>query len=190
MKLPKLTIFATLFGSLSILASPSSAAVMLLSGGGAFTTGQTVSVDVLVSNLGPQIVSAYDLDIKYDDAILSFFDVFFDLNLGDSNASIPEVIEAEDGANPGLLDFAAVSLLDDAALDLIQGDTVRLATMQFKALADGNTDSLEFVNWGPFNDVKGRNNEIIIGQVPEPANFGLMALALLGLTLSGQRRNR
>jgi hypothetical protein len=184
MKLTKLAILAALSGSLSMLAAPASAAAMLFSGGGAFTAGQNVSVDVFVSNLGPQIVSAYDLDVKYDGAMLSFFDVFFDLNLG-----VPsEVIEVEDGTVSGLLDFAAVSLLSDSDLDVLQGDSVRLATMQFTALTDGNTDSLEFVNWGPFNDVKGRNNEIIIGQVPEPASFGLLALALLGLTLTSKGR--
>jgi hypothetical protein len=76
------------------------------------------------------------------------------------------------------------------------GGPVTLATLQFTANSDGDTSSLTFANWGrdvlagTFNDVKGRNNEVIISQVPEPASFGLAAIALAGMLTPGALRRR
>jgi len=52
-----------------------------------------------------------------------------------------EVLTNFDLATPGLVDFAALSLLSDADLAALQGDAVTLATLQFSALALGTSPS-------------------------------------------------
>jgi hypothetical protein len=91
-----------------------------------------------------------------------------------------------------LIDFAAVSLLSDAALLALQGgDSVVLATLNFDAIAIG-TSSLEF-HFDAFNDVKGSGNTPLtldakagsVAVVPEPSAavvFGLGWL-IVGLRL-------
>jgi hypothetical protein len=96
-----------------------------------------------------------------------------------------------------LVDFASTSLLGDDDLFALQhGGPVTLAMLQFTANADGDISSLTFANWGrdvlagTFNDVQGRNNEVFVGQVPEPASFGLAAIALAGMLTPGAFRRR
>jgi hypothetical protein len=185
------------FGAASAIANP----VIQFEGGGPFLAGDTVNVNVVVDNLpATQIVAAYDLDVTYNSGLLRFFDVFFSLQLGDSSSlPLPEAIESKTGPHTalGLVDFASTSLLGDDDLYALQlGGPVTLATLQFTANSDGDTSSLTFANWGrdvlagTFNDVKGRNNEVIISQVPEPASFGLAAIALAGMLTPGALRRR
>lgn len=188
MRLTTLARATALLGGLMLAAGPASAAATIyFTGGGAFSAGGNVSVDVMVGNLpAGEAVTAYDIDIGYDGALMSFFDVFFELELGDSAQG--EAIEFADGSLSGLVDLFSLSLLTDAELVALQaGGPVHLATLQFTALADGDTSGMGFMNWGPFNDVKGVGNKILIGQVPEPASFGIAALALLGLGLTRRR---
>jgi hypothetical protein len=189
MRLTTLASAIALLGGLIAAAGPASAAATIyFTGGGAFSAGNSVSVDVMVGNLpAGQAVTAYDIDVGYNAAVLSFFDVFFDVQLGDS--ALGEAIQGANGSVSGVLDLFSLSLLPDADLVALQaGGPVHLASLQFTALADGDTSDMSFMNWGPFNDVKGVGNQVLIGQVPEPASFGLAALALLGLGLSLPRR--
>jgi hypothetical protein len=185
------------FGAASAIANP----VIKFEGGAPFLTGDTVNVTVVVDNLpATQIVAAYDLDVTYNSGLLNFLDVFFSLQLGDGSASpLPEAIESKTGPHTalGLVDFASTSLLGDDDLYARQlGGPVTLATLQFTAISNGDTRSLTFANWGrdvfagTFNDVVGRNSEVIIGQVPEPASFGLAAIALVGMLAPGALRRR
>ncbi|MBI5256833.1 MAG: PEP-CTERM sorting domain-containing protein [Burkholderiales bacterium] len=188
MRLTTLASATALLGGLMLTAGPASAAATIyFTGGGAFTAGSSVSVDVMVGNLpAGEAVTAFDIDVGYDGTMLSFFDVFFDVQLGDS--LLGEAIEGATGSSPGLVDLFSLSLLTDAELVALQaGGPVHLASLQFTALTDGDTSGMSFMNWGPFNDVKGVGNKILIGQVPEPASFGLAALALLGLGLTRRR---
>jgi len=148
--------------------------------------GTDFDVDVIVSNLGGDIVAAYDLDVSYDDTALTFVDLAFSGALGGPL----DAIEDFDGTLAGLVDLASISFLSDAALLVQQGgDSVTLATLTFTG---NDFSSLAFVNWGTngnvTNDVKGRGNKVIIpGQVPEPATFGLVGMALFAAGLARRR---
>lgn len=172
------------------LGSAWAAPVVSVVGGGSFLAGQAVTVDVVVDGLPVGgIVSAYDLDLTFDAALLDFGSANLSSALGDP--ALGEVIQDGALAAPGLVDLWAVSLLSDAELAALQpGGPVTLAQIEFTALADGDTSGLAFTNWGPFNDVKGANNEIIIGQVPEPASLALVGIALAGIAGSAAQRRR
>jgi PEP-CTERM motif len=148
--------------------------------------------DVVVGDLGGDIVAAYDLDVKYDSSALSFVGLSFGAGLGVWNAdlNLSEVLNLGPDDLGGVVDFAAVSFLSDADLLALQGgDKVVLATLEFNG---GDMSSLQFINWGRTNDVKGADNRVIIpgGQVPEPATYALVGVALAGIYASGALRRR
>jgi hypothetical protein len=182
MKMFKLTQMASVAAAVAGLAfgiAPATAAPTI--GFTAPTPGGTV--DVVVSDLAGDIVAAYDLDVAFNSIALTFTSLTFGASLGDELLS--EVINSGPFDLGGLIDFAAVSLLTDAELGVLQGGgPVTLATLTF---AGADFSSLAFVNWGPFNDVKGAGNRVIIGQVPEPATFGLVGMALLAAGFARRR---
>lgn len=136
------------------------------------TTGQTVTVSVDVTDLGGQIVSAYDLDVGFTSGLLSWTQTLFGGLLGGPSDSLQDSSESS-----GVVDLAELSFLPDADLDALQpGDTVHLADLEFLATADGQL-SFNLI-WGPGQDVKGFNNQVIIPtQVPLPGTLPLAALA-------------
>ncbi len=160
--------------------------------------GDAVSVDIVVSDLAGEIVSAYDLDVTYDSSILSATGVTFGLLLGDE--SWFEAFNASDISLAGLVDFAQLSLLSDAELGTLQPDSFTLATLEFLAIGPG-TSSLDFV-FDAFNDIKGLNAGIlepsagsggvtVSNPIPEPGAalvFGLGAL-IVGGAATGRKRS-
>jgi len=149
-------------------------------------TGDALDVDVMISGLSGEIVSAYDLDIVFDASVLQAIGVDFGTWLGDALSF--EVLESAFLDNSGgVADIAAVSLLSDSDLFALQAPaagSMTLATLHFTALQDANT-SLNFL-WGVGNDVKGANNSVIF-PVPEP---GVLALLSLGTVAAYVRRRR
>lgn len=123
--------------------------------------GDAVSVDVVFSDLGGEIISTYDLDVIFDPGVLVATDVLFTTQLGDPDALFfPEVFSDFDLSTSGLVDLSQLSLLDDDMLFALQGgETVTVATIAFQALGAGTTD-LEFV-FDAVNDVKGRDAAVL-----------------------------
>ncbi len=157
--------------------------------------GSVVLVDVVVSDLGGEIVSAYDLDVTYDASILSVTDVTFGLSLGDE--AWWEVFNDSNTSVPGLIDFAQLSLLSDADLAALQPASFTLATLEFQAVAAG-TSSLDFT-FDTFNDIKGLNAEMlevdagsgsvtVSNPIPEPHAALVFGLGAMVIGMSSTRR--
>lgn len=154
--------------------------------------GDPVSVDVVFSELGGEVISTYDLDVTYDPSVLMATDVLFTTALGDE--LFFEVLNSSDLSVAGVVDLAQLSLLSDAELFALQGgDTVTVATLAFEAVGAGSSD-LAFV-FDELNDVKGRNGALLplevagasvtVGAppsqtpIPEPSGGVLFALGSL-----------
>jgi hypothetical protein len=156
--------------------------------------GDPVLVEVVVSDLGGEIVSAYDLDVTYDASVLSATGVTFGLLLGDE--LLFEVLNASDVSVPGLVDFAQVSLLSDAELAALQSDPFTLATLEFDAIGVG-TSPLVF---DAFNDITGRNALVLdvdpesgsVTVIPEPHSALVFALGafVVGTAVARKRPRR
>jgi hypothetical protein len=158
--------------------------------------GDAAAVDLVFSDLGGEIVSAYDLDITYDASVLDATGVVFTTALGEE--AFFEVFDDFDVSAPGLVDLAQLSLLPDPVLAVVQGGAeVMVATILFEAVGVGTTD-LAF-SFDEFNDVKGRDGAvlpIVAGDgsvsvtrgpspVPEPSGALLFGV---GALLVGRRR--
>jgi len=160
-------------------------------------TGDTFGVDLVVSDLGSDVVSAFDVDVTYDMGLLSPIDYAFSSEqigggpLGDW--SMFETVNNDDFtvdpfATAGIVDLFETSLLSDTELAALQGGgPVTLARIEFEAIDNGDAN-LGFI-WDAFNDVKGRNNKPIIpSSVPEPTTIVLYGLGLALAGLAGLRR--
>jgi len=120
--------------------------------------GTVATVDIVVSDLGGEIVSAYDLDILYDSSIVSATGVVFTSALGDE--LFFETLNSSILSAPGVVDFAQLSLLpDDELFGLQGGDSLTVASIVFETVGVGVTD-LEFV-LDDVNDIKGRLGAIL-----------------------------
>ena len=179
------------------LAAPAGAAVLTTSlSSTAVAVGQQFSLDVMVGDLGPaQALAAFDLDLVFDPVLVAPVSAEFGHYLGE--VDVDQLTHALFGA--GRADFAAVSLLDDAALIGLQPGTFPLARLVFTALAPGAV-SIDFDlltapglllgdGFGEAIAVSAVHGAIVdIGAatcVPEPST---LALLMLGAILAPGRR--
>jgi PEP-CTERM motif len=147
-------------------------------------TGQTYKVDIVMSIRTPgQIVSAYDLDLLYDQSILTPVSVSFGNYLGtySSDFGLTEVLQASNFAVSGVANLKAVSFLYDSDLATLQnglGGNILLASMTFTGTGTG-TATLAY-DWGltsrGLRDVKGAANTAYT-VVPEPSTYLLSLMA-------------
>ena len=179
--------------SLFVVGTASAATIGFSPASQTVAVGDFLSVDLVISDLGGEIVSAYDLDVVYDASILSAVSVSFGPLLGDE--LLFEVFNDYDLSVPGLVDLAQLSLLSDAQLLALQGgDSFVLATLGFDAVGLG-TSSLDFV-FDAFNDIKGMNAQPleIVAQsgaasaVPEPSAAVVFALGAAVVAAGIRRR--
>ena len=132
--------------------------------------GGTLSVDVVVSDLGDGIVTAFDLNVLYNSGWLTNPSVVFGSWLGDPGLwQVVNDYSIRATADPvvWVLNFSAVSYLSDADLKMLQqvAHGTPLATLNFEVLQSGAT-----LDWGP-------DNMIVLA--PEPGTVLLLAGGLL-----------
>ena len=147
--------------------------------------GETVFVDIVLTGLAGAAVGAYDLDLIYPDALLSFVGVDFQGLLG----SPPTEVFQDASGGAGLVDFAELSLLTPQQLDALQGDALLLASIEFTAAGVGSAvlpvaDDGDLVLSDAFAapiPLDRPFGSVTITIVPEPASGLLVAAGLVAL---------
>lgn len=161
--------------------------------------GDPVSVDLVISELGADILTGFDLDISFDDSILGFqsFTVGpgatgldpFGLDFGFFSSG------SED--SPGIVTVGDLSVETDATLQAFQPNNFVLGTLNFNALNQVGTSSLvitsallsgEFDALGIPTVLQAKLNTGSVSVVPVPAAVWLFGSALLGLVGFSRRK--
>jgi hypothetical protein len=159
------------------------------------TVGGSVSVDVVVDLDIAEAVGTYDLDITFDDAVLTGQSIAVGPGLGAPALSIASTSFAG-----GVADIAETSLiLDFASLKALQGNAFTLATLTFLGKAGGSSTLV--LSQHLFGDANGEEMDVVaesgaiqiegtgpLPGVPEPATLTLMLGG--GLMAALRRRTR
>jgi hypothetical protein len=171
--------------------------------------GDALSVEVHISGLDAEILSGFDLNFRYNSALLQWSVVDGSTTFAQLGGAwgVDPIFEYDSVVN-GDIGVQASSLDDDANVAANQADSFLLFRFDFTATADGTTQfglgpSLDFErNFLGLEalslDVQVGSACIAVGQgncvrrVPEPASFGLAGMALIGAGLPwlSQRRRR
>lgn len=179
-----------------------SAALLSLVPDSSFATdGQSVAVDLVVSDLGDfaaPSIGAFSADVIFDIAALSFTDYALGGLLGDSGAF--ESADISTGANGGNVGLGEISFLLPGFLNADQPGSFVLATLNFTVLAlgPGETTVLSVAPGALLSDALGfvldttATRGTITGStpVPTPATLVLVLSAALAHQLARRRRHR
>jgi len=146
--------------------------------------GDSIGIDILISGLDNDDLSAFDFDINYDDTILVFDSYALGDELGVVDPSDPWA-DAEDWSGGdmggGVINLAEVSWLWDFGF---QQDSFTLATVFFTGISLG-TSLLSFSDvilgddWG--EPLSATLESGTVSPVPEPGTILLLSSGLLGL---------
>ena len=154
--------------------------------------GGTAMVDLNISGLGDftaPSLGAFDLDVTFDNSIVSFTDVTFGTFLGDPG--LGEAIALVDFSTGGLLEL---SLLSSITLDAIQPAGFTLATLEYTGIGVGTSPlNLENVILSNALGFVIPNPTLVNASVtvlPVPGTFLLMATGLLSLAGCSWRRRK
>jgi hypothetical protein len=183
-----LSVWGSLLGIGLLAAGAAQAATLSLSPAsiGPVTPGTTLVFDLILSGVGDDAnntVGAYDFDLSYDPAVVSFAGFTYHPFLGVLEDD--EVIVAS-GAAGGTIDIAAVSLLDEASLVALQPASFAVGTITLVAVGPG-AFALAFTQ-SIVSDVNALDIALTqvdgasVQVVPEPGTAWLLAggLAWLG----------
>jgi hypothetical protein len=147
------------------------------------TPGQPVTLELRVSGLDQETLSGWEVDVLFDETLLSLDSVIFSGNLdgGTAGDSLQEVLSIGGGFN-----VAELSLLSESELEAIgQVSPLLVATLEFTALAEGSA-TVVLANADAATGSGGAFPEILLESaqveiVPEPGTGLLVAGALLAL---------
>jgi len=168
-------------GALSITLAPATVAPLP---GGAF------ALDLVVSDLGGAALGAYDVALTFDPTAVALTSVSFDGYLG----VIPDEASAEALTAPGSVALASFSILPEAALDALQPDSFRLASLVFTATS--GAPSTIAVGSALLGDAQGRRLTVdvlgsaTIAPVPEPAAALAFGVGVMLAARASRRRAR
>ncbi len=165
--------------------------------------GESTTVEMRISGLGDEILSAFDVNMLFNASAL--FNGLVTFNVEPQFGGLANAVWGTDfGA--GNNDVYGYSLLDDDELAASQLDAFTVLTFGFTGVADGYST----INLGTDPDFErnfvGRRFQtldvtvegtcIAVGtgscdnRVPEPASYGLAGVALLAAGLAGRRRRQ
>lgn len=179
----KITIFCFLisFGSLAPVSLVQAISINFNPSSQSVNLGDMPTVDIVISGLKEanpdEIVSAFDLDISFNQNVLAAKDPVFGSFLGDS--LFAEALFSSDiVSTPGIIDLAGLSFLSDDELATLQPDSFVLATLAFTVIESG-TSPLSFILDPQFGlDIKGRNAAILDNLVAETASIDVTPIPL------------
>jgi len=171
---------------------------------GPVTSGDVIKVDIVASDLGTEVITAYDMAVAYDDTLLTLDMIAYSDVLGtacentDASADCEAFYDMGNVDGPGFADPNLFSILDLATLAGLQGggDFI-LASLVFTANADADLTSFAF-NWRGINDVKCNDTQrpqdldyicSPTGEpgIPEPGTVLLLSLGFLALGLARRK---
>jgi hypothetical protein len=158
--------------------------------------GDTVSVDAVLSGLAPsdQILSAFDVSVDFNSAVLQFESGTSGTDFGSSLS-----FSGPPSAAGSTISWDLLSLETDSFLQGLQGDSVTLGTLTFNALSAGNS-ALTY----SYSDLTGLNGEALTydlgggnidvtgatASVPEPGTLLLFGMGALGILLVRRRSTK
>jgi hypothetical protein len=149
-------------------------------------------VDVVISDLGSDLVGGFDISIDYDPAVLSATGVQFSDSLGDPDPLFFETITFSDTLIAGTVNAFNSSLLSTSELAALQpSGGFTILTLSFLADAIG-TSALEF-GFSLISDDGGiaistSNQTGQVNVVPLPGAVWLMITALMGIGAMARKR--
>jgi hypothetical protein len=153
----------------------SAATLSFLPSGSVIGIGETVGLNIVVSDVGVENdLGGFDFNVSYDADVLSFSDYVLGTDLGNSR-------DTGLGDNGGTINLAAYSLEWDLSS---QPDTFTLATLSFSGNSVGNSSFLfSQVTLGDFSgDPLSANLETgNVNVIPIPGAVWLFASGLAGL---------
>ena len=154
-----------------------------------------LQISGLTANTAPAL-GAWAVNIGFDPAIVAINflagDVVFGLGL--NPAGEPPSDQGSNPSGPGVLNLFEVAFADPLVLAGAQGDTFTLATLSFKALAQGVSPltaaftELSDQNGAAITGFQTNTGSIVVGNViPEPGT-ATFAVALVVTALTDRRR--
>jgi hypothetical protein len=175
----KITIFCFLISFASI-SSVQAISIGLNPSSESINLGDMTTVDIVISGLQEtpldEIVSAFDLDISFNQNILSAKDPIAGAFFGDPDFDV--LFSSDIVSTPGVIDLAVLSFLSDSELAALQTDSFVLATLAFTAI-DSGSSSLGFILDSQFGiDIKGKNAAILNDIVSNTANIDVTVVPL------------
>lgn len=153
------------------------------------STGDTVSLDLVVSGLGdfsPDSLGAFDVYVNYDATVLSFTDYSLGTLLGDISAFT--ALDFSAASTAGVVNLSEVSLLLAANLDALQPDEFTLGALNFEILnlpPDAIT-AIDIQSNALLSDANGTALQVTTGgaatiqTVPLPGTLWLVLSGLVG----------
>lgn len=194
----KRTIFVLLALCLIQASVAQSARIELLPNSIFAGTGDSISFDLAISELGdfaPDSLGAFDIDIGFDTSALSFTGY----NLGNflGNVNLLEAVDASAGNLGNAVNIAEISLLSQLQLDGLQPSAFNLATLNFDVinLAAGTVTQLSVLSGAVLGDafgapiaISGLGSANVVA-VPVPGTLFLLTAALFGWRSATRRRS-